>query len=153
MQLYLSYHLISVPWSTFHSEKWYPRFPVRLQKLTSPLRTECAAFRDSTTLSHSGTCVILYVKEVLFISINIYVYRLVYTICPGSSDPFYIVSYYIRWVTTSWTHSNSGQEFLDSQFPIIAILNSACSNLFDLTRNYIGPKLSTKARTKQTNQR
>ena len=78
---------------------------------------------------------------------------LVYTICPGSSDPFYIVSYYIRWVTTSWTHSNSGQEFLDSQFPIIAILNSACSNLFDLTRNYIGPKLSTKARTKQTNQR
>ena len=27
------------------------------------------------------------------------------TICPGSSDPFYIVSYYLRWVTTSWTHS------------------------------------------------
>ena len=28
-----------------------------------------------------------------------------YTVCPGSSDPFYIVSYYINWVTTSWTHS------------------------------------------------
>ena len=27
------------------------------------------------------------------------------TVCPGSSDPFYIVSYYIKWVTTSWTHS------------------------------------------------
>ena len=27
------------------------------------------------------------------------------TICPGSSDPFYIVTYYIKWVTTSWTHS------------------------------------------------
>ena len=27
-----------------------------------------------------------------------------HTICPGSSDPFYIVSYYIKWVTTSWTH-------------------------------------------------
>ena len=27
------------------------------------------------------------------------------TICPGSSDPFFIVSYYIRWVNTSWTHS------------------------------------------------
>ena len=27
------------------------------------------------------------------------------TICPGSSDPFYIVSYYIKWGTTSWTHS------------------------------------------------
>ena len=22
---------------------------------------------------------------------------------PGSSDPFYIVTYYIKWVTTSWT--------------------------------------------------
>ena len=29
----------------------------------------------------------------------------IYTICPASSDPFYIVSYYIKWVTTSWTHS------------------------------------------------
>ena len=28
-----------------------------------------------------------------------------YTVCPGSSDPFYIVSYYIKRVTTSWTHS------------------------------------------------
>ena len=26
------------------------------------------------------------------------------TVCPGGSDPFYIVSYYIKWVTTSWTH-------------------------------------------------
>ena len=28
-----------------------------------------------------------------------------YTICQGSSDPFYTVSFYIKWVTTSWTHS------------------------------------------------
>ena len=28
------------------------------------------------------------------------------TICPGSSDPFYIASYFLKWVTTSWTHSN-----------------------------------------------
>ena len=27
------------------------------------------------------------------------------TVCPGSSDPFYAVSYCIKWVTTSWTHS------------------------------------------------
>ena len=27
------------------------------------------------------------------------------TVCPRSSDPIYIVSYYIKWVTTSWTHS------------------------------------------------
>ena len=26
------------------------------------------------------------------------------TVCPGSSDPFYIVSYYIKWDTTSWTY-------------------------------------------------
>ena len=25
------------------------------------------------------------------------------TVCPISSYPFYIVTYYIRWVTTSWT--------------------------------------------------
>ena len=28
-----------------------------------------------------------------------------YHICPRSSDPFYIVSYYITWATSSWTHS------------------------------------------------
>ena len=26
------------------------------------------------------------------------------TVCPGSSDPFYIVTYYTKWVTTSWTY-------------------------------------------------
>ena len=30
-----------------------------------------------------------------------------YTVCPRSSDPFYIVTYYIKWVTTSWTYSTS----------------------------------------------
>ena len=30
---------------------------------------------------------------------------MVLTECPGSSDPFYILTYYIKWVTTSWTHS------------------------------------------------
>ena len=27
------------------------------------------------------------------------------TICPRSSDPFYIVTYYLKWVTSSWTYS------------------------------------------------
>ena len=27
------------------------------------------------------------------------------SVCPWSSDPFYIVSYCIKWVITSWTHS------------------------------------------------
>ena len=25
--------------------------------------------------------------------------------CPGSSEPFHIVTYYMKWVTTSWTYS------------------------------------------------
>ena len=29
----------------------------------------------------------------------------IYTICPGRCDPFYIVSYNIKWITTSWTPS------------------------------------------------
>ena len=37
------------------------------------------------------------------IFITIHIINL-YTVCPGSSDPFYIVTYYINWVTTSWTH-------------------------------------------------
>ena len=27
------------------------------------------------------------------------------TMCPRSSDPFYIVTYHIKWVTTPWTYS------------------------------------------------
>jgi len=27
------------------------------------------------------------------------------TVCPRSSYPFYIVIYYSKWVTTSWTHT------------------------------------------------
>ena len=27
-----------------------------------------------------------------------------YSVCPGSSDPFYVSSYYVKWVTTSWTY-------------------------------------------------
>ena len=33
-----------------------------------------------------------------------------YTVCPRSSDPFYIISYYIKWVTTSWTNSKTKYE-------------------------------------------
>ena len=29
------------------------------------------------------------------------------TVCPGSSDPFYMVTYYLKWVTTSWTYSSA----------------------------------------------
>ena len=43
------------------------------------------------------------------------------TICPRISDPFYIVSYYIEWATTSWTHSSYKQptEFEAAMDPLI----------------------------------
>ena len=28
-----------------------------------------------------------------------------HTVCPRSSDPSYVVTYYIKWVNTSWTYS------------------------------------------------
>ena len=28
--------------------------------------------------------------------------------CPRSSDPYYLVTYYIKWVTTSWTDGMDG---------------------------------------------
>ena len=27
-----------------------------------------------------------------------------FNVCPKSLDPFYIVTYYIKWVKTSWTY-------------------------------------------------
>ena len=39
------------------------------------------------------------------------------TICPRSSDPIYIVTYYIDWVTPSLTHSN----YLDHQILILLV--------------------------------
>ena len=48
------------------------------------------------------------------------------TVCPRSSAPFYIVSYYIKCVTTSWTYScnflnKTGHYFLDIQYVQILI--------------------------------
>ena len=40
-----------------------------------------------------------------YFSIEFTIGRLIATVCPGSSDPFYIVTYYIKWITTSWTYS------------------------------------------------
>ena len=36
------------------------------------------------------------------------------TVCPRRSDPFYIVSYYIKCVTTSWTYSTRKRYRLDT---------------------------------------
>ena len=50
-----------------------------------------------------------------------------YTVCPGSSDPFYIVTY-MNWVTTSWTHS--------SILRVQEVLPILCSNLLYQMGNY-----------------
>ena len=34
-----------------------------------------------------------------------YKWSMISTVCPRSSDPIYVVTYYIKWVTTSWTYS------------------------------------------------
>ena len=34
-------------------------------------------------------------------------HALIHTICPRSSDPFYIVTYDIKWVTISWTNGSN----------------------------------------------
>ena len=40
------------------------------------------------------------------VELFLWVYILPNTVCPRISDPFYIVTYYIKWLTTSWTHRN-----------------------------------------------
>ena len=39
----------------------------------------------------------------LHISICLSISTDICTICPRSSDPFYMITYYMKWVTTSWT--------------------------------------------------
>ena len=45
--------------------------------------------------------------EALFCFKNNYKCHSPFTVCPRSSDPFYIVAYYIYWVTISWTDGNN----------------------------------------------
>ena len=68
------------------------------------------------------------------------------TVCPGSSDPFYIVSYYIKWVTTFRTHSISNpnsekegvfsQEFDTPSFDISLSFNYFLKNISTLMSNF-----------------
>ena len=53
------------------------------------------------------------------------------TICPRSSRPFYIISYYIKWVTTSWKHGKK-PSFLGNHGQDIPIctLHSVSSAMF-----------------------
>ena len=60
-------------------------------------------------------------------------YTYISTICPRSSDQFYIVSYYINWVTTSWTNSTYLQKM---KHPTIYLfgLDLSPSNRFSHTQ-------------------
>ena len=51
-----------------------------------------------------------------------------HTGCPGSSDPFYVVTWYIKWNTTSWTHINRKTLFLNLK------INKVLSNLLTNTK-------------------
>ena len=50
--------------------------------------------------------------------------------CPGRSDPFYIASYCIKWVTTSWTYSTSPRKerpyvfFINENFTTIDTIDT-----------------------------
>ena len=59
------------------------------------------------------------IYAIIDVSSTVYLPRSIYqhnsdTICPRSSDPIHIVTYYIRWVITSWTQSNNNRNLLYS---------------------------------------
>ena len=53
-----------------------------------------------------------------------------HTVCPRSSDSFYMVTCYIKWVTISWTYSISlSVLYSESLYKMGQVSNSlACSN-------------------------
>ena len=51
----------------------------------------------------------MYFRIILITKIQIS--DMVLTVCPRSSDSFYIVNYYIKWFTTSWTYSTTFPNF------------------------------------------
>ena len=46
-----------------------------------------------------------------------------HTVCPGSSGLFYILSYYIKCVTTSWTFSRKRNSYFSSKVPNYCLKN------------------------------
>ena len=41
------------------------------------------------------------------------------TICPRSTYPFRVVTYYVKWDTTSWTHSLYKYSYMMAFIPVI----------------------------------
>ena len=43
------------------------------------------------------------------------------TVCPRSSDPFYMVTYYMKWVSTTWTDGIDGQDSVYVQYSSLEV--------------------------------
>ena len=106
-------------------------FPIRKCKITV---TSGSPINLHTMLNKN----LVYIKEILFLcniedfffNLSVFlsvwvflicVYFSVSTVWPKSNDSFYIAAYYIKWVTTSWTHSSNsiwkdGQDLLQTQY-------------------------------------
>ena len=48
----------------------------------------------------------------------------------GSNDPFYIVIYYIKWVTTSWTHRMCTINVHIIPFPTAALVDTNKEDMY-----------------------
>ena len=69
------------------------------------------------------------------------------TVCPRSSDPFYILTCYMKWVTTSWTHSIFRPEhpksvlfYEQSSYMMLAVLHTVRHSFRGLTVFFLWPK-------------
>ena len=61
--------------------------------------------------------------------------------CPRSSDPFYLVTYYIKWVTTSWTYCIAEKSNM-KKLPNIALKNK--KRIDDVSLQTVKAKLRKK---------
>ena len=52
--------------------------------------------------------------------------------CPRRSDPFYVVTYFIKWVTTSWTHSTGPGKWTSSAALILELIFSNRKLIFNI---------------------
>ena len=62
-------------------------------KCRKVIHKDCISRKQLEKQAQNGSCIIC----------TLYIYAC--NMCPRSSDPFYIVTYYMKWVTTSWTNS------------------------------------------------
>ena len=55
-----------------------------------------------------------------------------HTICPGSSDPFYVVTYYIKWITTLFGHIVEKENAIEMCFIRFFVQNCISSKRLDI---------------------